>query len=171
VKKSNVRNADFDEPRDHDGFRARRARIGYALGAERLGISLWELPPGQAAYPYHFHLAEEELLLALEGRPSLRMPDGSCELSAWDIVSFPRGEPGAHQLLNRTDEVVRFIAVSTNGEPDVVIYPDSGKLCAAERLAQGGGLRTFFRLADQVDYWDGEGTPRGGGEPAREDPA
>jgi uncharacterized cupin superfamily protein len=162
VSKSNLDGADFDEPRDCDGFRARRARIGYGLGAERLGISLWELPPGEAAYPYHLHLAEEELLVVLEGRPSLRTPDGWSELSDGDVVSFLRGERGAHQLLNRTAEVVRFIAVSTNGEPDVVIYPDSGKLSAAERRPRGGGLRTFFRLADQVDYWDGEEPPRHG---------
>jgi uncharacterized cupin superfamily protein len=159
VRKSNLDGAEFDEPRDRDGFRARRARVGYALGAERLGISLWELPGGQAAYPYHFHYAEEELLVVLEGTPSLRTSDGWSELSRGDIVSFPRGDSGAHQLLDRTEEVVRFIAVSTNGEPDVVIYPDSGKLCAAERLPHGGGLRTFLRLTDEVDYWDGEEPP------------
>jgi uncharacterized cupin superfamily protein len=159
VRKSNINRTEFDEPRDHDGFRAKRARVGYALGAERLGVSLWELPPGQAAYPYHFHYAEEELLVVLTGAPSLRTPDGWSELESGDVVSFPRGDAGSHQLLNRTDDAVRFIAVSTNGEADVVIYPDSGKLGASERLPQGGGLRTFFRLADQVDYWDGEAPP------------
>jgi uncharacterized cupin superfamily protein len=162
VRKTNLDGADFDEPRDHDGFRARRARLGYRLGAERLGASLWELPPGQAAYPYHFHYAEEELIVVLEGTPSLRTPDGWSELSRGDIVSFPRGDGGAHQLLNRTADSVRFISVSTNGETDVVIYPDSGKLCAAERLPHGGGLHTYFRLADQADYWDGEQPPRPG---------
>jgi len=44
---------EFDEPREREGFRARRARIGQQLATERLGISLWELPAGQAAYPYH----------------------------------------------------------------------------------------------------------------------
>jgi len=162
VRKTNLEGADFDEPRDHDGFRAKRARLGYALGAERLGISLWELPPGQAAYPYHFHHAEEELMVVLQGTPSVRTPDGWSELSGGDIVSFPRGDVGAHQLLNRSADTARFLAVSTNGDPDVVIYPDSGKLCAAERLPHGGGLRTFFRLADQVGYWDGEEPPPDG---------
>ena len=152
----NVFRPDFDEARDHDGFRARRARLGYALGCERLGASLWELPPGQLAYPYHFHLTEEELLVVLAGRPSLRNPSGWRELEEGEVVSFPRGEQGAHQLANRTDEPVRFLALSTNGDPDVVLYPDSGKLGAAERRPDGSGLRQFFRLADAVDYWDGE---------------
>lgn len=163
MKKVNLARAEFDEPRDHDGFRAKRARIGYALDASRLGVSLWELPPGEASCPYHFHHAEEELLVVLAGSPSLRTPEGWCELESGDVVSFPRGESGAHQLLNRTEETVRFLALSTNGEPDVVIYPDSGKLGAAERLPSGGGLRAFFRLEQQVDYWDGEEPPE---EPA-----
>lgn len=69
------------------------------------------------------------------------------------------GEEGAHQLLNRTSETVRFLAFSTHGDPDIVIYPDSGKLGASERLKDGGGLRTMFRLGEAVDYWEGERPP------------
>lgn len=159
MSRPNVNRPDFDEERDHDGFRASRARIGYQLGAERLGVSLWELPPGQAAYPYHFHLAEEELLIVLEGTVALRTPEGWDELAAGDVVSFPRGEEGAHQVVNRTDAPIRFLAISTNGEPDIVLYPDSNKVGASERRPTGGGLRTFFRLDDVVDYYDGEHPP------------
>jgi uncharacterized cupin superfamily protein len=155
----NVRDPHYDEERDRDGFRARRARIGYQLGSERLGISQWELPPGQAAYPYHLHLAEEELLIVLEGTPALRTPAGWRELAEGEVVSFPRGEEGAHQVVNRTEATVVFLAISTNGEPDVVLYPDSNKVGASERRPQGGGLRTFFRLDDIVDYYDGEQPP------------
>ena len=155
----NLNDPQFDEPRDHEGFRAHRARVGYQLGTERLGISQWELPPGEAAYPYHLHLTEDELLIVLEGTPALRTPDGWCELAEGEIVSFPRGEAGAHQLVNRTDAVIKFLAISTHGDPDVVLYPDSNKVGAAERLSQGGGLRAFFRLDDAVDYFDGEQPP------------
>jgi uncharacterized cupin superfamily protein len=155
----NLDDPQFDEQRDRDGFRARRARIGHQLGTERLGISQWELPPGQAAYPYHLHLAEEELLIVLSGTPALRTPDGWRNLAEGEVVSFPRGEAGAHQIVNRTDATVRFVAISTHGDPDIVIYPDSNKLGAAERLPRGGGLRTFFRLDDVVDYYDGEQPP------------
>jgi len=122
-------------------------------------MSLWEVPPGEAAYPYHHHLAEEELLLVLDGRPSLRTPDGWRDLTEGEVVAFPRGEQGAHQLVNHTSETVRFLAISTSGDPDIVIYPDSGKLGANERLPEGGGLRAMFRMADTVDYHDGEQPP------------
>jgi uncharacterized cupin superfamily protein len=157
----NIERPDFDEQRDRDGFRARRARLGYQLGAEHLGASLWELPPGEAAYPYHFHLGEEEMIVVLEGGPSLRTPDGWRELKRGDVVSFPRGEGGAHQLANPTADPVRFLAVSTAGDPDIVLYPDSGKLGAAERLAAGEGVHEFFRLGDAVEYWTGEEPPSG----------
>jgi uncharacterized cupin superfamily protein len=155
----NINEPLFDEPREHEGFRALRARLSRQAGAERLGLSLWERAPGQAAYPYHYHLAEEELLLVLDGRPSLRTRGGWCEVPEGELVSFPRGERGGHQLVNRTEETVRFLAISTSGEPDVVMYPDSGKLGAFERLPEGGGLRALFRVGYAVDYSDGERPP------------
>jgi len=155
----NINDPVFDEPREHPGFRCRRARLSRQAGSDRLGLSLWELPPGEAAYPYHYHLGEEELIVVLDGRPSLRTPDGWRELQEGEVVPFLRGENGGHQLLNRTEDTVRFLAFSTNGEPDIVLYPDSGKLGAFERLAPGSGLRAMFRLSDTVEYHDGEQPP------------
>lgn len=151
---------EFDEPRERDGFRCRRARIGRQAGTERLGASLWALPPGQAAYPYHWHYTEEELILVLEGEPLLRTPSGTRRLARGEVVSFPTGERGAHQVVNDTEQEVRFLALSTQGEPDIVMYPESQKLGVFERLP-AGGLYKLFRLADEVDYWEGEEPPAG----------
>lgn len=95
----------------------------------------------------------------LEGAPSLRTPDGWCDPAEGDVVWFPRGEAGAHQILNRTDATIRFLAISTHGEPDVVLYPDAGKVGVGERRPRGGGLRKWFRLDDAVDYYEGERAP------------
>lgn len=156
---ANVHDPDFGELRSEPGFTARRARIGQQIGTRRLGMSIWEIEPGQAAYPYHLHLTEEEALVVLAGRPSLRTPDGWRRLEEGEVVSFPVGEEGAHQLLNEGEGTVRFLAISTNGEPDIVLYPDSGKLGAAERRPDGGGLRLFFRQDDAVDYYVDERPP------------
>jgi uncharacterized cupin superfamily protein len=155
----NIENPDFDEPRDHDGFRALRARISRQAGSERLGLSLWEVAPGQAAYPYHAHLNEEELIVVLDGTLSLRTPDGWREMEQGEVVAFLRGEEGAHQIVNRTDRPVRFLAFSTCGDPDVVVQPDSGKIGAFERRPDGGGMRMWFRAEDDRDYYDGESPP------------
>lgn len=143
--------------RDHDGFRSRRWRVGRQAGAERLGASMWEVPPGEAAYPYHWHFVEEELIYVIAGRPSLRTPEGWRELEEGEFVSFHVGEEGAHQLVNRTQELVRFLSISTSGTPEICIYPDSNKLGAYG--ATDSELRELYRRSDAVDYWDGETPP------------
>jgi uncharacterized cupin superfamily protein len=158
VSRPSIERPDFDELREQPGFRARRARLGRQAGTELLGLSLWELPPGEAAYPYHFHLAEEEVLVVLEGTPTLRTGDGLRELEQGEVVAFLTGERGAHQLLNRTDRPIRFLAIS-NQQPDIVMYPDSDKVAAFERRPDGSGVRAVFRASDAVDYYEGETPP------------
>src|ERR1700761_8512059 len=97
----NIYEPEFEAGERPEGFRARRARIGYELGTELIGCSLWELPAGEAAYPYHFHCADGELLIVVAGRPTLRTPDGERELEPGEAVRFELGPTGAHQLLNR----------------------------------------------------------------------
>ncbi len=148
----------FDEPREHPGFTCSRSRLGRQAGSERTGLSLWELPPGEAAYPYHWHLAEEEIVVVLTGSPAMRTPEGWRDLEEGEVVAFPVGERGAHQIVNRTEAPVRFLSFS-NQQPDMVVYPDSRKIGAFERRPDGSGLRELFRLADAVDYYEGERAP------------
>jgi uncharacterized cupin superfamily protein len=145
----------FDEPREHPGYTCRRARLGRQAGSEKTGLSLWELPAGESAYPYHWHLAEEELVVVLTGSPSLRTTDGWRDLEEGEVVAFPVGEGGAHQITNRSDDTVRFLSFS-NQQPDIVVYAESGKIGAFERRPEGGGLYKIFRGEDAVDYWAGE---------------
>jgi len=100
-------------------------RFGDALGATLWGGTLYELPPGVAS-PYHWQVGEEELLIVVSGRPTLRTPDGERELEPWDVASFVRGEQGAHQVRNDTDEPARIAFFSTSSDPEVAVYPDDG---------------------------------------------
>lgn len=156
---ANIYRPVFEAGKRPEGFRSRRARIGYELGSELIGCSLWELPPGEAAYPYHFHFADEELVIVIRGRPSLRTPDGLRELDEGEAIRFALGEEGAHQILNRSPETVTFLAVSSHGRPDIVVRPDSNTLSVGERLPRGGGLRAVFRREDAVDYFEREQPP------------
>jgi uncharacterized cupin superfamily protein len=158
VTKPSIADPHFDERREHPGFNCRRARLGRQAGTEKIGLSLFELPPGEAAYPYHFHLAEEEVIVVLTGRPSLRTRSGWRELDEGDVVAFPTGEEGAHQIVNHSDDVARFLAFS-NQQPDVIVQPDSRKVGAFERRPDGSGLRLWFREHDAAGYWDGEQAP------------
>lgn len=154
----NINEPVFDEPRDYECFRCLRARIGRQVGTDKLGLSLFELPPRQAAYPYHWHVAEEELIIVLAGKPSLRTPEGWRDLAAGEVLAFRVGEQGAHQLVNRTSDPVRFLAFS-NQQPDIIVRPDSGTIGLAERKPEGGGLAYYFRIADAIGYIEGERAP------------
>jgi uncharacterized cupin superfamily protein len=112
---ANIYRPRFDEGHRPDGFRARRSRIGYELGLELIGCSLWELPAGEAAYPYHFHYADEELIVVMRGRPTLRTPQGLRELEEGEALRFPVSEQGAHQIVNRSEDTVTFLAISSHG--------------------------------------------------------
>jgi uncharacterized cupin superfamily protein len=131
------------------GYEISFARVGSLIGASALGLSVYDLAPGQSAFPYHYELGREEWLLVLGGRPTLRDPDGEEELAPGDLVVFPEGEEGAHKVTNNTEETVRIAMISNKEEPSVSFYPDSGKV----GLWPAGKL---FRLADEVDYFDGE---------------
>ena len=134
---------------DPPGYGTGYARVGPLVGGEQLGLSVYELPPGQSICPYHYEVGFEEWLIVLTGRPTLRTPDGERELRPWDCAFFPDGEAGAHKVTNRTDETVRVAMLSNKGDPGVAVYPDSNKV----GVWPPGKL---FRLADDVDYWDGE---------------
>jgi uncharacterized cupin superfamily protein len=100
----NAFNSDLEVAPAPDGFRCRGARLAEQAGSERLGMSLYELPPGERSVPYHWHTANEEMLIVLQGTASLRTPDGWRELPEGAVVAFPRGERGAHQMRNDTSE-------------------------------------------------------------------
>jgi uncharacterized cupin superfamily protein len=161
----NIEDANYELRSGPPGFNSKRARIGYELGTEAVGVSLWELPPGVAAYPYHFHYSDEEVVIVLDGRPTLRTPEGERLLERGEAVRFPVGEEGAHQIWNGGEETVRFLAVSNNGHRDIAVYPDSGKAAAVHRGTDDSGVRYFFPLDAVVDYWEGETAPEMGREP------
>ena len=150
----NLNDLEFDDVRGGEGFQLRRARLGPQIGVERVGASLWEVPPGKAAYPYHFHLTEDEILILLQGTLSLRTPDGWRELRQGDVVGFPVGERGAHQVVNRSDSAARFLAVSNSGAVEAVVQVDADKIGILERAPGGGGIREWHRRGDRVGYFE-----------------
>jgi uncharacterized cupin superfamily protein len=160
---ANLFEPDFDDKSTRPGFNWKRARLGRQAGGERLGASLYELPPGQATFPYHAHFANEELLVVVEGRPSLRTGEGWRELSPGEVVSFKVGRSGAHQVVNRSDEPVRVLFVSEMNAPELSFYPDSNKILAGTRPPGGeegdDDIFNAFDLADVADYWEGEEPP------------
>ena len=136
-----------------DGYAFAFARLGPALGATRLGASVYDLPPGQSSFPYHYEHGCEEWLLVVAGRPSLRHPGGEDELEPGDLVGFPEGPEGAHKVTNRTDETARIMILSTKAFPAVAVYPDSDKIGV---FTEDESDDVMVRRESDVDYWDRE---------------
>ncbi|WP_435344288.1 cupin domain-containing protein [Haloarchaeobius sp. HRN-SO-5] len=138
----------------------RRKRLASAAGGEELGCSLYELPPGGRSWPYHYHTGNEEALFVLAGSGSLRHGDETVPLSANDYVALPAGEAGGHRVVNDTDDPLRYLMVSTMHDPDVTVYPDSGKIGVFAGSPPGGSdersVHGYYRRDDDVDYWAGE---------------
>jgi uncharacterized cupin superfamily protein len=126
-----------------DGVRA--ARLLDRSRRPRLVSATWELDPGASSPHYHLHHATEELLVLLAGRATLRTPEGERPLEPGDVVHFPAGATGAHQVLNRSDEVVRYLMVAAHGAVDAVEYVDEQRVVVYSHrpsLVQDGTL--FF---------------------------
>lgn len=158
---ANLFEPEFEDASEQPGFSWQRAALGRQSGAERLGASVFALPPGQAAFPLHYHLGNEEMLVVIAGSPSLRTLGGERELTTGEVVSFPRGEAGAHQAVNRGEEEARILLISEMNAPEVVVRPESGKLSAFGRPpgGRGEGMHKVFHQSDEVSLWEGEGPP------------
>jgi uncharacterized cupin superfamily protein len=116
------------DPDDPPGHRAEMYRFGTELGARATGASLYVIAPGEGGSPYHYEHGEEEWLLVLEGRPSVRTPDGITELEPLDVVFFPTGPEGAHEIRNERDVPARVLMWSNLVVPTATSYPDSDKI-------------------------------------------
>ena len=154
MKRVNISDPTFDlDPDDPEGFRCGMFRFGRQLGAHQTGATVYELPPGQAVCPYHYELGEEEWMLVLTGRPTVRTPEATETLEPLEMVFFPKGPEGAHQIRNDTDISARVLMWSTVVYPSATVYPDSDKI----------GIWTGDKAEDvmvprssKVDYYHGE---------------
>ena len=135
----------FDQSSERDGYRWRGAAVAQAVGAEEVGGRLYELGDGQRCHPYHFHHGIEEWLLVVAGTPRLRTPAGERALRSGDLVCFPVGPAGAHEVSGPGTVLI----VSTRRSPDAIEYPDRRRV----ELRPPGMV---FRTADSVELWEEE---------------
>ena len=132
-------------------YGSRGASLSTGTAARKLGAGYDELAPGKRSCPYHYHLAQEELFVILEGEGSLRVAGQLLPVKAGDVVFIPPGPEYPHQFVNTSSATMRYLSISTKEEPEVCGYPDSGKINAF-----APGVRISQRPADALDYWDGE---------------
>lgn len=144
-----------------ESFAYRRKALAAATNAESLGCSLYEVPPGKRPFPYHYHTANEEAIFVLSGNGAIRTRDDTFEIRGGDYVALPVGESGARQVINSSDEPLRYLCLSTMIEPEIIMYPDSSKVGLFAGSAPFGSmdrrtLTQFLPEKAEMDCWDGE---------------
>ena len=153
MKTFNLNSDEWDGTRDREGWRAKGALVGQHIGGELIGATMSEVEPGDKLWPYHTHYLNEEWVIVLRGEPTLRTPEGEHVLSEGDVVCFPQGKDGAHQIINRTDSPIRVLMLSSMIRGEIIEYLDTGKV-----LAKGVEDEDimFARPGPEADYWEGE---------------
>lgn len=159
----NIDDLEFQEWSHGERFDARLGAIGQRVGAQKLGYNLTVLAPGKAAFPFHCHRVNEEMFFVLDGNGEIRIGENRHQIKTGDVIACPPGGPeSAHQIVNTSDEDLRYLAVSTQETPEIAEYPDSKKFGILHKLpAEDGGRggRMLFICRDQAsleDYWAGE---------------
>jgi uncharacterized cupin superfamily protein len=139
-------------------FGGLRQRVGAQIGARKLGYSFFNVPPGKAAFPYHTHTGNEEMIYILAGDATLRHGTQQLAVSAGTVIACPPGAEYPHQLINTGTEELRYLVVSTMEYPDLSEYPDSNKVGAYATAAVGPqvGFRALYVKDKNVGYYEGE---------------
>ena len=136
-----------------DRFDASFALLSERLGLTKLGCNLTAVPPGKSAFPFHSHRVNDELFIVLAGRGELRLGEQRHAVNEGDVIGCAAGDAStAHQLVNTGEVELRYLAVSSELDPEVCEYPDSGKV----GTYCGSSFMHMARRADKAGYWDGE---------------
>ena len=152
IKHSKIEEIPVSHKCDHEGYEYFRRKFIPFGGAQNTLVSVYEIPPGKAAYLYHFHHKNEETFYILSGEGVLKTPDGERKVKAGEMLFFPTGPEGAHKLTNSSEtEMLTYIDFDVVHDIDIAVYPDSDKIGI-----WGKGINKIYPQDGNVNYYDGE---------------
>lgn len=144
--------ADCIQKSAHPGYEFKKRVIVGNEDSAHFNVSVYEVPPGKAAVPYHYHMRNEEVFFILSGTGLLKSPEGERTVTAGDFLYFPNNENGAHKITNISEnEPLIYADFDTMHDPEVAFYPDSGKVGIF-----GKEKRLILPTSQQMDYYEGE---------------
>ena len=152
MKYSSIHDLPVKHHTEHDGYEYNKGDFVARGEAGMTRVTLYEILPGKSAYPYHYHLKNEETFYIISGTGLLRSPEGERTVSAGDLLFFPATAEGAHKLTNTSEtEKLVYLDFGVMFDMDVCLYPDSGKIAV-----WGKDTNKLFRIGDNVPYFEGE---------------
>lgn len=137
---------------DHEGYEYYKRNLIPKGKANQCNISMYEIPPQKSAYPYHYHVKNEEAFYIISGEGILKSPEGEKKVTAGDFLFFPANENGAHKLTNSSEtDMLVYLDFDTSNDIDVAFYPDSGKIGI-----WGKNINQLYEIDENVDYYKDE---------------
>jgi uncharacterized cupin superfamily protein len=152
----NFNDAPLEALRRDPLYESMGAVLGLGTAAQKLGASIDIVAPGKRTCPYHFHYAQEEMFIVIEGQGTLRVAGQMLPIKTGDVMFIPPGPDYPHQIINTSDAPLKYLSISTREAPEVCEYPDSGKYLAAASVNDQRVFRVVQRKEESLDYWDGE---------------
>ena len=152
IKHAKIENIPASHRCEHEGYEYFRRKFLPFGEAKNALVSVYEIPPGKSAYPYHYHHKNEETFYILSGEGILKTPEGERKVAAGQLLFFPTGPEGAHKLTNPSEtEMLTYIDFDVVHDIDIAVYPDSGKIGI-----WGKGINKLYPQNSNADYYDGE---------------
>ncbi len=152
----NIKDIKYMDFGDGGKFEAKFGRVSPVIGAKQLGYNVTKVQPGKRAFPYHLHHTNEEMFFILEGSGTLRYKDKEYPIKKGDFIACPAGPGTARQIINTSDKEISYLALSTETNPEVAEYPDSGKIGVFCGTFENPDLSILVKKDSGVDYFDGE---------------
>ncbi len=152
IKQAKIESIPASHKCEKEGYEYFRRKFVPFGEADNTLVSVYEIPPGKSAYPYHFHHKNEETFYILSGCGILKTPEGERRVSAGELLFFPAGPEGAHKLTNCSEtEILVYLDFGVVHEIDIAEYPDSDKIGI-----WGKGINRIYPKSSDVDYYNGE---------------
>lgn len=124
----------------------RRRRLGAAAGAHRLGVGLWEVPPGRRLNPPHSHADEEEVFVVLAGGGLSYQSSGSRDARTYRVgvgdalVHHAGGD--AHTMV-AGDEGLTVLVLAEGSRTNITWLPRARQFWLGPRWSPGDAPPPF----------------------------
>jgi len=149
---TNISKLTTQHKNEHKNYEYYKKIVLSGDNGDKCNVSVYEIPPKKSAYPYHYHLLNQETFYIISGVGTLRTPVGEMNITAGDILVFPPSEAGAHKITNSSDtEMLIYIDFSTYNSTEVSFMPDSNKT-----VIYGKDVKRIAINGMEADYYDGE---------------
>lgn len=85
----NIDELEWQPGSEGERFASARKRLAAAAGGAQIGCTLFEVPPGKRAFPFHSHSSNEESIYILEGEATLRLGADQVKVRGGDYITMP----------------------------------------------------------------------------------